>query len=119
MKKIISLISLFLSSALFATTVPPRVIELHTEKVKDVMHWVPETVTVKPGEKVKFVLKHELEGGFEFHGFKVDALKLEKQVNRNKTLEVETMIPKELKRGEYPIACQFHPAHAAAKLIVE
>lgn len=55
-------------------------------------------MTVKPGENRKFVLKHDLEGGFEFHGFKVEALKLEKQVNRHKTLEVENYDSKRSKR---------------------
>jgi plastocyanin len=96
-----------------------RVIEIKTEKINDAIHWTPAQVKVKNGETVVFRLNHNVPGGFDFHGFKIAALKIEKQVNRGKALDVETTIPKELKKGEYPIACQFHPAHVHAKLIVE
>jgi len=95
-----------------------RVIEFHTEKIGDVVHWMPEKVSVNPGEKVKFVLKHELTGGFDFHGFTIRELDIVKQVDRNKTLEFEKEIPAALKAGEYKVSCQFHPKHMAAAMLV-
>ena len=49
-----------------------REIEIHAEKVGDVVHWMPEQVEVVPGETVLFVLNHKLEGGFDFHGIAID-----------------------------------------------
>lgn len=95
-----------------------RVLEFHTEKVGEVMHWMPQQVSVSPGEKIKFVLKHELTGGFDFHGFTIRELNIAKQVVRMKTLEFETTVPKNLKVGEYKITCQFHPKHMGASMML-
>ncbi len=95
-----------------------REIRFKTEKVGEVVHWMPEKVSVKPGEKVKLVLEHSLEGGFNLHGFTIAALKIAKQVDRNKLTEFEVTIPETLRPGPYPITCQFHPKHAGARLIV-
>lgn len=81
-------------------------------------HWVPETVEVHPGEKVRFELTHEIPDGPAFHGFSIAALKVAKQVNRGEPLRVEVDIPADMKEGEYPITCQFHPAHVGAKMVV-
>jgi plastocyanin len=110
---------LFLTSILAFSAQPKTTVILQTEKLNDAVHWMPETIKVKQGENVEFILKHNLQGGFDFHGFSIDALKLEKQVNRHKTLVVNVKIPDNMAPGEYPIRCQFHPKHVAAKLIVE
>lgn len=81
-------------------------------------HWMPETVEVHPGEKVRFVLDVKTEGEPNFHGFSIPVLKVTTQVNRGKTSNVDVDIPADMKEGEYPIVCQFHPAHVAAKMIV-
>jgi plastocyanin len=95
-----------------------REVEIHAEKVGEVVHWMPEAVEVVQGETVVFVLNHKLEGGFEFHGIAIDALQIKDKVYRHKTLKIERQIPLTLKPGEYVIGCQFHPKHAPAKLIV-
>ena len=112
---------LFVSVLVVSTHViaAPRQIELKTEKIKDAVHWTPENVEVSPGEEVEFVVKHDLEGGFDFHGFSVPALKINEQINRHKPTKVAAKIPADLKPGEYPIGCQFHPKHVAAKLLVK
>ncbi len=96
-----------------------RSIHLQTEKKADAVHWGPAVIEVKQGEKVTFLVDHKLEGGFDFHGFSIQELKIVSQVNRGKTLEVNTDIPADMKPGEYPISCQFHPKHVQAKLIVK
>jgi len=96
-----------------------REIEIRTEKIGEAIHWAPAKVPVKTGEKVKFLVKHDVEGGFDFHGFFIPVLKIAKQVDRHKPLEMEVQIPKDLKPGQYDIGCQFHPKHVAAKLVVE
>jgi plastocyanin len=95
-----------------------REVVLETKKMDDAVHWTPEKVEVTPGEKIKFVVKHELEGGFDFHGFFIPKLNISEQVNRNEPKIVEITIPKSLKPGEYPIGCQFHPKHVRAILVV-
>jgi plastocyanin len=106
-------------SAAPALAADAREIDFKTSKVGDAVHWEPAKVEVHPGEKVKFVVQHQLEGGFDFHGFSIPALKIAKQVDRNKPLTVETTIPSDLKAGEYDILCQFHPKHVGAKLVVK
>lgn len=97
---------------------------VHEIKMKSVKeadgktHWEPATVEVHPGEKVRFELTHEIPEGPAFHGFSIPALKVAKQVNRGEPLNVDVDIPADMKDGEYPITCQFHPAHVGAKLIV-
>lgn len=116
MKNLLAIPLVFVSLTLFAA---PRQIELKTEKVKEVVHWMPEKIEVTPGEEVEFVVKHDLEGGFDFHGFFVPLLKISEQVNRHKPTTVKAKIPADLKPGDYPIGCQFHPKHAPATLVVK
>lgn len=97
----------------------PREIIMQTEKINDAVHWVPQKVEVTPGEQIKFVIKHDLEGGFDFHGFFVPQLKIQKQINRHKSEEITVSIPNSMKPGEYPIGCHFHPKHVAATLVVK
>ena len=94
-------------------------VTLETKKIKDAVHWIPEIIEVTQGDQLKIIAKHELEGGFDFHGLFIPVLKISKQVNRHKLTKVEVTIPADLKPGEYPIGCQFHPKHVAAKLIVK
>lgn len=108
------------SITLFAKPGDARIIELKTEKIGEAVHWMPDRVEVTPGEKVKFVAKHELVGGFDFHGLTIAVLKVAEQVNRNTATETKDLIiSKSLKPGEYPIGCQFHPKHVSATLVVK
>jgi len=95
-----------------------REITISVEKRGEVTHWSPDRVEVFPGEKIKFIVKHDLEGGYDFHGFFVPQLKIQKQINRYKTEEITVSIPKSMKAGEYPMGCHFHPKHVAATLVV-
>lgn len=107
----------FLSSLAMAAT-PAREITISTEKKDDGVHWSPEMIEVTQGEKVKITAKHELEGGFDFHGLFIPELKISEKVERNKPTVVERTIPKTLKAGKYKIGCQFHEKHVAATLVV-
>jgi plastocyanin len=119
--------------AFAATDAKVHEVELFTKKGTDgAIHWMPETVTVKAGETVRFILKHEAPGGFDFHGFRIKALKALKEGKKidrttasNPPASFDVEIPKKLgpKAGkpamEYPIDCQFHPGHKPAILKVE
>jgi len=93
--------------------------KIETKKINDAVHWMPEVIEVTQGEKIKFVVKHDLEGGFDFHGFFIPVLKVSEQVDRHKPKNVEVSISKDIKPGEYPIGCQFHPKHVGARLVVK
>lgn len=108
----------FLTSILVAAPAA-REISLETKKINDAVHWTPEKVEVTAGETVKFIVKHDLEGGFDFHGFFIPVLNVTEQVDRHKAKNIEVKIPKTLKPGEYPIGCQFHPKHVRATLVVK
>jgi plastocyanin len=122
--------NLFSIVGVAATDAKVRQIELFTQKGKDgAIHWMPEVVTVKAGETVEFVPKHEAPGGFDFHGLRIKALKIEKKIDRttekNPPVPFTVTIPKTLGPApgraakEYPIDCQFHAGHKPAILKVE
>lgn len=96
-----------------------REINLEVKKVGDKTHWVPEKIEVTPGETIKITAKHDLQGGFDFHGLLIPALKITTQVNRGKPFKTEVTVPEDLKAGEYKVACQFHPAHVGSTLVVK
>lgn len=98
-----------------------RTIGVKTEKVGEAIHWMPERIEVKPGEKIHFKVEHTVPGGFEFHGFTITAIKDFKPqtVNRGKPTEFDVTIPTDMKPGDYDISCQYHPKHVSAKLVVK
>ncbi len=114
--KFLLLTSLIVSFGLFAA---PRKIEISTTKVGEAVHWTPEKIEVKAGEKIEITAKHDLEGGFDFHGLMIPELKISETVQRHKPLVLERDVPKSLKPGEYKVSCQFHPKHVPATLVVK
>ena len=100
------------------TTTNPREIDFNVVKKEDGVHWEPESITVHPGEKIRFVVKHDLQGGFDFHGFTIRELGISEKIDRNKTKTLNVEVPTTLKAGEYQVLCQFHPAHKPSKMEV-
>ncbi len=96
----------------------PRTLEFRVEKIGDKTHWVPESVEVKPGEKLKIKALYDLEGGFEFHGLAIPELKIAKKVERKKPFEMNIEVPTTGVK-ELSVNCQFHPAHVGAKIRVK
>jgi hypothetical protein len=95
-----------------------RVVELKAEAVAGKTHWLPERIEVVQGETFKLDMKHDLPEGFAFHGVEISAVGLRQQVNRGEHVSVEVKVPADLKPGEYPIRCHFHPGHVGATLVV-
>jgi len=114
---------LLIVGIVFQVSAAQQEISLKTEMVKtkegEAVHWMPGQIKVKQGDHLKFTVHHDLDAGFDFHGFFIPSLKIAKQVSRHKPLVVEVTIPKDMKPGEYDIGCQFHPKHVPAKLQVE
>jgi len=96
-----------------------RQVTFEVKTVDGATHWEPGSVDVKPGETVKFIIKNDLATGPDFHGFAVEGLKIQKQINRGKTEEIVAQIPADMKEGDYPVSCRFHPKHVPAKLVVK
>lgn len=95
-----------------------REIEITVQKVNEETHWMPEKIEAKPGEKVKLIVKHELPGGFDFHGLENKQLKLDAKIDRNQPQTFDVTMPK--KAGEYKLACKFHfPKHKPAIVVVK
>ncbi len=113
---IFSLALLLTCVALRAET---REIVIETKKIGEKVHWSPEKIEVLPGEKIKIVAKHDLEGGFDFHGLFIPEIKVAEKVDRHKPMTKEVTIPKDMKPGEYKVGCHFHSAHVPATLVVK
>lgn len=111
-----SLVFIFTFSSLASEQV--KVIKMNVKKINNVAHWVPSPIRVSEGEKVKFEVTYDLEGGFPFHDFSINSLDVHHQIPRNKTVEIPVNIT--LKPGTYEIRCMaHHPGHVDAQLIVE
>lgn len=95
-----------------------REIEFRVEKIGEVTHWMPESVSVVPGETLKITARYDLKGGFDFHGFAIPKLKVAKKVERNKPEVFEVTIP-EGSTTDLDVTCQFHAPHRGAKLILK
>ncbi len=95
-------------------------IEVQTKKMGDKVHWTPERIEVTQGEKIKFVAKHDLDGGFDSHGLFIPELKLTENVKRHDPLTTKVIqILSDMKPGEYKVGCHIHPAHVPAILVVK
>jgi plastocyanin len=77
--------------------------------------WVPTTLVVKKGTKVKVKLINNVPTDPNQHGFAIPAYNVAEIVNRGEPKQVEFTAAKE---GIFPIVCQLHPAHVAGELVV-
>jgi hypothetical protein len=102
----------------YSSEVSRRVVEFKVEKIGEKTHWVPETVAVSPGEKIQIKAYYTLDGGFDFHGLSIPELKINKKVERRKTLSFDVDVP-QTGFKELSVNCQFHPAHVGAKILVK
>jgi heme/copper-type cytochrome/quinol oxidase subunit 2 len=77
--------------------------------------WVPTTLVVKKGTKVKVKLINNVPSDPNQHGFAIPAYNVAEVVNRGEPKQVEFTASKE---GVFPIICQLHPAHVGGELVV-
>src|SRR5262249_50626210 len=78
--------------------------------------WVPSTLVVRKGDKVKVKLINNVKADPNQHGFAIAAYKVEAVVTRGEPKEVEFVADK---AGIFPITCQLHPAHVGGQLVVK
>ena len=77
--------------------------------------WVPATLVVRKGEKVRLRLINKVKSDPPQHGFAIPDLNVRAVVNRDKPETVEFMADK---AGLFQTQCQLHPAHVGGQLLV-
>lgn len=77
--------------------------------------WVPGTLVVPKGRKVKIKLINDVPSDPNQHGFAIPAYNVAEVVNRGEPKQVEFTADKP---GVFPIICQLHPAHVGGQLVV-
>jgi nitrosocyanin len=85
------------------------------EQINKTKFWFPSTIMVNEGDKVKLVLKNDIEGADVTHGFTIPAYGITEVITRG--------VPKTVtftadKSGIFPYNCQLHPAHIGGELLV-
>ena len=77
--------------------------------------WVPGTLAVHKGDRVKVHLINKVPTGDPHHGWSIKAFEIEEKVHRDTPTTVEFVADK---TGVFPIRCQLHAAHVGGQLIV-
>jgi len=77
--------------------------------------WLPSTLVVHKGDKVKVKLINNVKADPNQHGFAIAAFNVEAVVTRGEPKEIEFTADK---TGVFPITCQLHPAHVGGQLVV-
>ena len=85
------------------------------EQIGKSKFWIPSNIMVNQGDKVKLVLKNEIEGADVTHGFNLPGYNITEVVTRG--------VPKTVtftadKAGIFRYNCQLHPAHIGGELLV-
>jgi len=92
-------------------------VAVQVEKAK---FWLPSTIIVKKGDKVKLTLKNQIPGEARkpetlVHGFAIDEFDALKVVKVGEDVVVEFTASK---TGLFRMYCQLHPAHIGGQLLV-
>ena len=85
------------------------------EQINKTKFWFPSNIMVNQGDNVKLVLKNDIEGADNTHGFTIPAYGITEVITRG--------VPKTVtftadKTGVFPYFCQLHPAHVGGELLV-
>ncbi|HYL57657.1 MAG TPA: cupredoxin domain-containing protein [Candidatus Acidoferrales bacterium] len=84
-------------------------------EVNDTKFWLPSSLTVEQGDKVKLTLKNQVPGASNQHGFTIPGYNITEVVTRG-TPKTITFVADKV--GVFPFSCQLHPAHVGGQLIV-
>jgi nitrosocyanin len=77
--------------------------------------WLPATLVVHKGDRVKIKLINNVKSDPNQHGFTIPAYNVAAVVTRGEPANVEFVADK---AGIFPSACQLHPAHVGGQLVV-
>ena len=115
------LVVAFLMAALFLPVGPTRAEEkvdqytIVNVEYEGTKMWLPGTLVVHKGDKVKIRLINNVKSDPNQHGFTIPAYNIAVVVTRGEPMTLEFVADKV---GIFPIACQLHPAHVGGQLIV-
>jgi nitrosocyanin len=84
-------------------------------EINDTKFWLPSSLTVEQGDKVKLTLKNQVPGASNTHGFTIPGYNITEVVTRG-TPKTITFVADKV--GVFPYSCQLHPAHVGGQLIV-
>ncbi len=120
MKMTAKLAALLLMLVLISAMAPraqaeDRTFTVVAEQIGKAKFWLPSEIIVNQGDKVKLVLKNDIEGADVTHGFELDGYGIKEVVTRG--------VPKTVtftadKPGIFTYFCQLHPAHIGGELFV-
>jgi heme/copper-type cytochrome/quinol oxidase subunit 2 len=85
------------------------------EKIGNTKFWLPSTIIVDQGDKVKLKLVNDIDGEPNQHGFSIPAYNVTELVTRGTPVMVNFTADKP---GVFPFICQVHPAHIGGQLVV-
>jgi nitrosocyanin len=77
--------------------------------------WLPATLVVHKGDRVKIKLINNVKSDPNQHGFTIPAYNVAAVVTRGEPANVEFVADK---AGIFSSACQLHPAHVGGQLVV-
>ena len=77
--------------------------------------WVPATLVVKKGERVRLKLINKVKSDPNVHGFAIPDFDIKVDVYRDKPETVEFTADK---AGLFKVWCHLHPAHIGGQLLV-
>jgi heme/copper-type cytochrome/quinol oxidase subunit 2 len=116
MRKLVAVLvlsaALLVPAAVFAEEVKFTVVNIEFEGTKI---WVPGTLVVHKGDKVKLKLINNVKSDPNQHGFAIPAFNVAAVVDRGEPKEIEFVADK---AGIFPTSCQLHPAHVGGELVV-
>ncbi|MFN7685787.1 MAG: cupredoxin domain-containing protein [Oligoflexia bacterium] len=91
-----------------------RVFRIYTIEANGTKFWLPSTLVVKKGDKVRIEAQTRLEGQASIHGLWLPDFNIKEQID-NKTKSVEFVADK---AGIFAISCHMHPPHVGSQLVV-
>lgn len=83
-------------------------------EVNGTKFWLPSTLIVKKGDRVKIRIVSKVPGANSVHGFAIDDFKIQ-EIADPKGREIEFVADK---AGVFQMRCHLHPAHIGGQLDV-
>jgi hypothetical protein len=91
-----------------------RSFRIYTVEINGTKFWLPSTLVVKKGDKVRLEAQTRLEGQASVHGLSLPDFKVREAID-NQSKAVEFVADK---AGIFPITCHMHPPHVGSQLVV-
>ena len=116
LKLIFSTFCLLLSVTALAplASAEDRTIHMTAVEINGTKFWLPSTIVVKKGDKVKINAVSKVPGANSVHGFKIAGFNVE-IVADTKGKDQEFVADK---AGVFPFTCHMHAAHVGGQLVV-